>query len=123
MQSNSFWQKQEQAHLLNKELKDLKSTLEEYQDINEQIEELSILYELNSQENNSEVWQEISVKIQNLEQAISSQEKSLLFAGEYDKHNAIVSIHPGAGGTESQDWAEMLLRMYQIGRASCRERV
>ncbi|MDD4895925.1 MAG: peptide chain release factor 2, partial [Atribacterota bacterium] len=67
---------------------------------------------LNSQENNGEIWQEILFKIQDLEKDVSHQERSLLFSGEYDKNNAILSIHSGAGGTESQDWAEMLLRMY-----------
>lgn len=112
MNLNSFWQDQARANLISKELKDLKNVIEEYQKINEQLEELDILYDLNSQENNGEIWQEILFKIQDLEKDVSHQERSLLFSGEYDKNNAILSIHSGAGGTESQDWAEMLLRMY-----------
>lgn len=47
------------------------------------------------------------------EAELNDFEKTLLFSGEYDHHNAIIEIHPGAGGTESQDWASMLMRMYQ----------
>ena len=63
MNHNSFWQDQAQVNLVSKELKELKNLLGEYQKIKEQIEELNILYELNSQENNDETWQEILVKI------------------------------------------------------------
>lgn len=112
MSSNSFWQDQMKANQITKEFKDLQNMIEEYQKITEKAEELDILYELNCQENNSEVWQEIVVKIGEIEEEVEKQKRELLFAGEYDKNNAIVSIHPGAGGTESQDWAEMLLRMY-----------
>ena len=112
MQSPNFWQEQERANTLSKEIKDLQCVLEDYQRITEQLEELNILFELNSQENKREVWREIILNISSLENEINSQERSILFSGQYDKYNAIVSIHPGAGGTESQDWAEMLLRMY-----------
>lgn len=112
MRSNSFWQDKSQANILSKELKDLKIFLEEYQKISEKIEELTILFELNCEEDKEEIWQEILAKIKDLEQDVEKQERNLLFSGEYDRYNAIVSIHPGAGGTESQDWAEMLLRMY-----------
>jgi len=112
MQLPTFWQDQIKANIVSKELKDLQGVVEEYQTITEQIEELNILFELNSQENRAEIWQELTVKIKDIEEEVNNQERGILFSGKYDKHNAIVSIHPGAGGTESQDWAEMLLRMY-----------
>lgn len=112
MSSNVFWEDQAKANQMSKELKDLQSMVEEYKELTDRVEELEILYELNCQENNPEFWREIFQKIVALEREINTQERSLLFSGEYDKNNAIVSIHPGAGGTESQDWAEMLLRMY-----------
>jgi len=80
--------------------------------LEEKNEEIEVLYELNSEENKLEIWEEILQKTEVLEKEISKFQRSLLFNGEYDKNNAIISIHPGAGGTESQDWAEMLLRMY-----------
>jgi len=112
MSSNAFWDDQAKANQISKELKDLQNIVEDFRVLTEKIEELEILYELNCQENNSEVWKEIIQKIGVLEKEVSSQERNLFFDGEYDKNNAIISIHPGAGGTESQDWAEMLLRMY-----------
>jgi len=112
MSSNSFWQDQMKANQITKEFKDLQNIIEQYQRITERAEELDIFYELNCQENNSEIWQEIMEKIEEIEEEVEKQKRELLFAGEYDQNNAIVSIHPGAGGTESQDWAEMLLRMY-----------
>lgn len=112
MSSNVFWEDQAKANQMSKELKDLQNMVEEYKELTDRVEELEILYELNCQENDSEFWQEISQKIEALEREINKQERNQLLSGEYDKNNAIVSIHPGAGGTESQDWAEMLLRMY-----------
>jgi len=112
MSSNSFWDNQEKANKLSKELKDLQSTIQEFNKLTEDLEELEILSELNRAENKLDIWNEIQDKIEQLERKLFQQERNLLFSGEYDSNNAIVSIHPGAGGTESQDWAEMLLRMY-----------
>lgn len=107
-----FWEDQAKANQMSKELKDLQNMVGDLQALMERVEELEILYELNSQENSREIWQEISSKIEQLEKEIQYQERIMILSGEYDEKNAIVSIHPGAGGTESQDWAEMLLRMY-----------
>jgi peptide chain release factor 2 len=112
MSSNEFWDDQQRANQVSKELKDLQNTVEGFQILDEKVEDLEVLYELNCQENNPEIWEEILHKIESLEKEISTLERDLFFDGEYDKNNAIVSIHPGAGGTESQDWVEMLLRMY-----------
>lgn len=102
-----FWEDQEKANQMSKELKDLQNRVDNYQTLTDRVEELEILYELNCQENSPEFWQEIFQKINELEGEINRQERTLLFGGEYDKNNAIISIHPGAGGTESQDWAEI----------------
>jgi peptide chain release factor 2 len=112
MSSNEFWDDQQRANQMSKELKDLQNTVEVFQVLDEKVEDLEVLYELNCQENNPEIWEEIIHKIESLEREIGTWERELFFDGQYDKNNAIVSIHPGAGGTESQDWAEMLLRMY-----------
>lgn len=112
MSANSFWEDQSKANEISKEYKDLQNTIDEFYKLIEEHEELEILYELNFQEDKQEVWEEIIRKAELLEEKMDVQEKNQLFHDQYDKNNAIVSIHPGAGGTESQDWAEMLLRMY-----------
>ena len=61
---------------------------------------------------------EFAQALDTLDQEVQAGEVKKMLGGEHDRKNAIIAIHPGAGGTESQDWAEMLLRMYmQIGRA------
>ncbi len=112
MHSNSFWQDQSLSNQAIKELKDIKNVVEDYQKLLKQMEELEILFELNNEENSNEMWQEILSYTIDLEQELDKQDKRRLFSGEYDRNNAIVTIHSGAGGTESQDWADMLLRMY-----------
>jgi len=76
------------------------------------LEESSILLELAIEESNQDVVKEVEGRLQEIEKAIQRLEAERRLAGPHDRCNAIVSIHPGAGGTEAQDWAEMLLRMY-----------
>lgn len=76
------------------------------------LDELELVISLAAQEDDSELWQEAQQMIGTIKDETAKLELSLLFRGHYDHHAAILSIHPGAGGTESQDWAEMLLRMY-----------
>jgi peptide chain release factor 2 len=71
-----------------------------------------VLAELAAEEEDESVLEEIESGISSLTREVEKLELQLLLSGEYDKNGAILSIHPGAGGTESQDWAEMLLRMY-----------
>jgi len=112
MSDNSFWKDQSEANQKSKELKELQIIVENINTTIKKIEEIEILYELNLQENSVEIWAELFQKTEELEKEIAKEERNVFFIDEYDKNNAIVSIHPGAGGTESQDWAEMLLRMY-----------
>jgi peptide chain release factor 2 len=84
----------------------------EFNELKDNLEELAILLELNLEEDRKEIWEEIEQKVKVLEKDIEKEELIVLFDGKYDTNNAIVTIRPGAGGTESQDWAEMLLRMY-----------
>ncbi len=112
MTDNSFWKDQSEANQKSKELKDLQNIIENFNITIKNIEDIEILFELNLQENSTEIWNEILQKIDQLEKEIAKEERDIFFIDKYDKNNAIMSIHPGAGGTESQDWAEMLLRMY-----------
>lgn len=108
----SFWVDQEKAQKITKKIKELKDTIGEFKGLKDNLEELSIFLELNLKENRKEIWEEIEQKARALEKDIEKKELIILFDGKYDSNNAIVTIRPGAGGTESQDWAEMLLRMY-----------
>ena len=112
MSQRSFWSDQEKAQEVTKRVKELKDTIGEFNELKDNLEELAILLELNLEEDRKEIWEEIEQKVQILEKDIEKQELIFLFDGKYDTNNAIVTIRPGAGGTESQDWAEMLLRMY-----------
>jgi peptide chain release factor 2 len=80
--------------------------------VDEGLEEAELLLDLAEEESSVETAREAETKIGEVEEALRSLEVERMLSGENDAHNAIVSIHPGAGGTEAQDWAEMLLRMY-----------
>jgi peptide chain release factor 2 len=107
-----FWTNQKKAQEIIKRVKELKNIIYKFKELENALEELMILMELNLEENEKEVWGEINQKLEDIEKDIEKQELIILFTDEYDINNAIVTIRPGAGGTESQDWVEMLLRMY-----------
>jgi peptide chain release factor 2 len=76
------------------------------------IEEVELLLEMAAEENDTESEQEVAEKLAEMKEQISVSEVECMFSGEHDGSNAIVSIHAGAGGTEAQDWVDILLRMY-----------
>lgn len=93
-------------------MKQLKSKKEKYEHAEKEIINLEDLTELVKLENDDTVVKEILKSTQNLEEEIEKMNLETLLSGKYDKCNSILTLHPGAGGTESQDWAEMLYRMY-----------
>ena len=109
MSDSSFWNNQKEATRITSVSKTLKSKLEKFNKVFSRIEELGILIELDDEE----YFSDIDNVISSLEQELKDYEIDLLLSGKYDSGNAIVEIHPGAGGTESQDWALMLYRMYK----------
>jgi len=112
MSQATFWSDQEKAQEVTKRVKELKDTIGEFKELKDNLEELVMFLELNLKEDSKEIWEEIEQKLRVLEKEIEKKEVIILLDGKYDTNNAIVTIRPGAGGTESQDWAEMLLRMY-----------
>ena len=108
-----FWQKApgETGKVLS-QIKQLKNKVEKYRKIEQELSNIYDLTELANMENDQEVSKDILKSTLNLEKEIEKLQLETLLSGKYDKNNAILTIHPGAGGTESQDWAEMLYRMY-----------
>ena len=109
----NFWQKdtKETAKVLY-QIKQLKNKVEQYRKIENEIINLQELTELVNLENDVDVAKDILKSTTKLENEIEKLQLETLLSGKYDKNNAILTLHPGAGGTESQDWVEMLYRMY-----------
>ncbi|NLK67023.1 MAG: peptide chain release factor 2 [Campylobacteraceae bacterium] len=108
----SFWGDVENATKINKEKTKLISTFDKFKEAKTLVDDAKEMYELASMEEDSEVINALFDDAQSLEERITSLEVSMLLSGENDSKNAIVTIHPGAGGTESNDWASILYRMY-----------
>ena len=108
-----FWQKaSNETRKILSQIKQIKNKVEQYRKIEQEILNLNDLTELANMENDEEVVKDILKSTSNLEVEIEKLQLETLLSGKYDKNNAILTLHPGAGGTESQDWAEMLYRMY-----------
>lgn len=113
MNKPEFWNDQDSARSVTKELSHLNSVMEQIHridEINEDIETYFLMIE--EEDITTEIVQETGFYFEKVIPEIEKIEIALLLNGKFDRNNAILSIHPGAGGTESQDWAEMLLRMY-----------
>ena len=108
----NFWQDTKNSNKVLARIKNIKNKVNEYQKIESEIQNLNELTELTNIEPDEEIAKDIIKSTKTLEQEIEKLEIATLLSGKYDANNAIVTIHPGAGGTESQDWAEMLYRMY-----------
>jgi peptide chain release factor 2 len=103
-----IWDNAENAKELSKKLAALKSTVQPWQELKKQLEDVKELLELEDEALNDD----LSEQLNELSKKLEAQKKDLLFSGELDDHNAILRITAGVGGTDAQDWAEMLERMY-----------
>ena len=112
MSDPSFWDSQEEAQKVIGENNDLKSSVDEYHKLAEKHEDLEVSYELVKEDGDKELEEELQSGVKELVGELNDFELQLLLSEPYDKNNAMLELHPGAGGTESQDWASMLLRMY-----------
>ena len=107
-----FWNDNEKAQDVLKQLTELKEWNDAWQEVDAKHKELMLLLDLAHEEDDQKTYEEISSDVIILEKAIDELELRRMLGGEDDSKSAILTIHPGAGGTESQDWAEMLFRMY-----------
>ena len=93
-------------------IKSVKGTISRFEALKSKCEDLSVLIEMGIEEDDESLVPEVEQELKELEEMKESQKIEVLLSGEYDRNNAIVSFHPGAGGTEALDWAQMLYRMY-----------
>ncbi len=112
-EDQDFWNDADNAAKIQKEKTQLQRKLDKFTIANDAVADAIELYEMAKEENDEESITALYDDATHLENQIRSMEIAVLLSGESDTNNAILSIHPGAGGTESQDWAEMLLRMYK----------
>ncbi len=111
--TSSFWDDATNAAKVQKEKTQLERKLEKYDNAKNSLDDAIELYEMAKEEEDSETIESLFSEANKLQDLIRTMEIEVLLSGEQDANNAILSIHPGAGGTESQDWASMLLRMYK----------
>ena len=109
---SGFWNDNKNSTKVLSQIKSIKAKTSKYAQIRNEITNLQELTELVELENDIEMAKEIIKNTSKLQKEIEKFEITTYLSGKYDINNAIVTIHPGAGGTESQDWAEMLYRMY-----------
>ena len=113
--SPSFYGDMKVAQTVLKELKKAKEIVSKYNDLIEKISDLKVYYEMqkNGEVTEEEIDSDVKELVNGIEEKLSSFEELMLLSGEYDDCDALFELHPGAGGTESQDWTEMLFRMYK----------
>ena len=111
-QGPDFWSDAKKAAAIQKEKNRILSILKKYHTAKESVEDAAELFEMAKAEGDEESLQELFDDASHLEDLITKLEVEMMLSDENDAKNAIVTIHPGAGGTESQDWASMLYRMY-----------
>lgn len=107
-----FWEDTENTTKVLSEIKKIKGKYTKYKELEKELNNLLELSELVQQEYDEEIANDIIKNTKKEQRNLEKLELETLLSGKYDSNNAIVAIHPGAGGTESQDWAEMLYRMY-----------
>ena len=112
LEQPGFWDDVEHSQQVMKELKNLKDTIEEFETLSNQYEDIGTLIEMAEEENDASLVEEIGNELASFEEKFEEFRIDTLLSEEYDANNAIVTIHAGVGGTEACDWAQMLYRMY-----------
>ena len=107
-----FWDNMEQAQKITQRMAALKGKDEAYQKLQSRAGDCMALIEMGDEAEDLSLVDEAKEEIESIKNEIASMKLSTLLTGEYDKNNAILTFHAGSGGTEAQDWAEMLFRMY-----------
>lgn len=112
MEAPDFWDDPEVSQNKMKDLKSLKDDVSTYSQLAEQYDDIATMIEMGYEENDASLIPEIEEMLEEFQDTFEGIRMKTLLSGEYDRDNAILSLHAGAGGTESCDWAQMLFRMY-----------
>ena len=113
MEEPGFWDNPDHSTAVVQECKKLKTTIERYETLCNDREDMLTLIEIGEEESDTDIVSEVAESLEEFKQQFEELRIETLLSGEYDKNNAILTLHAGAGGTESCDWASMLCRMYQ----------
>lgn len=112
MQNPDFWNDVDKAQKISQKLKINNNTINEFEEISSRVEDFEVLLEIVKEDDDETQIIELKNDMKSIDTILENLKLKTLLNNEYDKNNAILSIHAGAGGTEAQDWAEMLMRMY-----------
>ncbi len=113
MSQPNFWNDNDAAQTVINQVNLLKNNVNQYEKIAQRLEDSLAMYEMIKEEADEELMIELNGEIESLIKVMNDFELEMLLSEPYDANNAILELHPGAGGTESQDWASIMLRMYQ----------
>ena len=111
MQEAGFWDDVQKAQEVTQEAKRVKDKIDKFKNLNERIDDVEVLKEL-MEENDEETAKEIISEVKALNKEIDTLKIETILSGEYDRNDAILTLHTGVGGSDANDWTEMLLRMY-----------
>ncbi len=112
MSRSGFWDNPERAQKIIRQRKSAAEPLEAYEEYLEQLEDMEIMLQLAEEDDDRSVVDDIRDELAGLRERVAQLQTALLLPGKYDSEDAIVQLHPGAGGLDAQDWVQMLLRMY-----------
>ena len=112
MSEPSFWDDAAAAQKLNQELAALKGGVDTYKELMAKYEDAETLYEMGIEESDPSMEADIRAELNLIAEGLETLQLEVLLSGDYDANDAILTLHAGAGGTEAQDWTQMLLRMY-----------
>ena len=111
MNQPEFWNDTERSSKVNQKLGQLKNKVEHYEKLLSSADDIEVMMDLAKEENDQDMVDEVGQELQKLREAADALELETLMRGDYDDSPAILSLHAGAGGTEAQDWTQMLYRM------------
>lgn len=109
-----FWEDKDKAQKVTKNINEIKKITADFSQAEEKLEDARLAVELLSDEDDKNIRKELEVNLDSIKKILDLIEEKAILSGKYDGYPAVLTIHPGAGGTESQDWAEMLFRMYTM---------